>query len=194
MIRADLSFPAAYHFEVLEELPSRRVRRFYFPGGHERGGRDGVLVHVVPPSGDEWIGVFAFGDVSPKGVSSVHTCPRSSQLCVVARGQGYFTCVENPAEHEQLSLLPVLRVIPVPSRGLIVFHDFTRFVAYGQNGIAWKTPSISWDGLAVERTTGRSIQGKAWDAASGRDVEFELDLEDGKYQGGASPPSVDAAD
>ena len=58
---------------------------------------------------------------------------------------------------ELVPLTPVLGVLPVPSEGLLTFYDFTRLVALGVGGVAWRTPSPSWDGLEEVRAIGGVI-------------------------------------
>ena len=191
MVGVNAAFSGSYTVEVLEELPpAKDSRRFYFPGPSSAGGRDGVLVKVNPrqAGAEPWIGVFAFGLVSPKGVTGVFTCPNPEQLCVVARGAGYVVTATNPAQRELLEAEPVLGVYPVASSRVLVFADYLRLVAYGQEGRAWSTARLSWDGLQVDEVNGGWLLGRGWSSPESRHVDFVVDLRTGSHEGGASPP------
>ena len=186
-----MAFPHNYEAELLQEFPgfpsAGTAQRFYFPGGVEAGGRDGLIVRVVPELGNAWVGIFAFGKESRRGVSGLYTCPQSDWICVVASGQGYWVNVHDPTDTELVPLTPILGVLPVPSEGLLAFYDFTRLIALGVGGVAWKTPSLSWDGLEEVRAIGGVICGKAWDSPREQWVAFEVELDSGSYCGGSSP-------
>lgn len=183
----DQAFAADYRCDVLEELPNRASRQYYFPGGTEFGGRGGVMVSVQPHEGEEWLGIFAVGDVSPRGANAVLSMPHPQQLCVVSRGQGYIVEVTSARELEVISMVPILGVVPAPASGLLVMHDFSRVRAYGRDGRAWSTPAISWDGIQLLEVTERAVHGTAWDSPNDRHVPFVIDLASGAHEGGASP-------
>lgn len=168
---------------MLTELPNQELKRFYYPGANQEGGRDGLLVKVVPKNGEPWIGIFGFGDLS--GPTQVYSCPNEQQICVVSRGDGYIVSVEAPLQYERVKASPVLGVYPASQHELIVFHDFTNFVAYGKTGLAWKSKRISHDGIKVDRIDGEVLTGQSWDAPTGKDVEFRLNLRTGMHEGGS---------
>jgi hypothetical protein len=172
---------------VLEEWPPGRdaVRRIYFPGGSSEGGHDGLLVRVRPQQGNPWMGVFAFGFGS-KFPTGVFTCPDSLSLCVVAAGSGYIVRVDSPESGEPVRCAPVTDIRPMEERQLLLFADFTRLVAYGRNGVAWRIPRLSWDGLKIT-AVGRDSSVVGWDAVNSREVEFVVESSTGRSTGGASP-------
>lgn len=183
---ADWICEETYAAELLEELPGGIAPRIYYPGGIEGAGADGLIVRIHPTKGMEWIGIFAFGLLSRHGVSGLYACPRTSWLCVVSRGAGYLVNTSDPREAEQVGLEPILGVLPVPSQNRLVFHDFTRLAALGETGLAWETPSLSWDGLKEVRVQGKQISGVGWDAGRGQWVPFEVALDTGNFEGGSS--------
>lgn len=192
MIGVDATFDSSFTVEPLEELPPLgEIRRFYFPGASSAGGRDGVLIKVTPGQADiePWVGVFAFGLISPKGVSGIFTCPNCDHLCVVARGAGYIVTAANPSQHELVEAEPVMGVYPVASSGVLVFADYLRLTAYSQKGRAWRTARLSWDGLQIDYINDGWLRGKGWSSPENRHVAFTVDLRTGVHEGGASPPS-----
>jgi len=192
MARLDSTFDSSYAVEFLDGFsPGREVRRFYFPGASTVGGGDGLLVRVIPGQCevDPWVGVFAWGGLSPKGATGVFTCPDPDHLCVVARGAGYVVSAVDPSHHELLGVTPVMGVFPVAAAELIIFADYLGLTAYGRDGRAWRTARLSWDGLQVVEISGEWILGKGWSAPENRHVDFAVDLRTGAHRGGASPPA-----
>jgi hypothetical protein len=183
----DASFPADYECEILEELPNRVSPKWYFPGGSGLGGRGGLIVRVQPHDGEEWLGIFALGEISRLGANAVLSMPHPRQLCVVARGQGCIVEITPPREIETISMEPILEVLPAPAPGLVLMHDFSRVRAYGRDGLAWSTPAISWDDIQIREVTQHKVHGTAWDSPNNRHVSFVIDLATGAHRGGASP-------
>ena len=178
-------FAHDFAFEVIDEV-STPDAVWYFPGNTTRGGKDGLMVKVDALS--RWIGVFAFGRSSPSGLSAVCSCPHRGRLLVVSRGQGTYVDVNSPSESQQVPLDPVMQVCPVPDPGLLVLADFTNLAAYGSNGLAWRTTRVSWDGIeAVRLNEKEQLVGQAWDAPSGKFVEFEVELSTGHCRGAPYP-------
>jgi hypothetical protein len=186
----DARFPADYHCEVLDELPNRASPRWYFPGGTQVGGRAGLIVGVQPALGDEWVGVFAFGDVSRRGVNAVLSMPNPQQVCVISRGEGYIVDAVSAREIEAISMIPILGVVPAPAKALWLMHDFSRVRAYGRDGLVWSTPALSWDGIEILEVTDTELRGTAWDSPNHKHVPFAIDLATGAYEGGASPELI----
>jgi hypothetical protein len=110
----DTTFPRSYECEwLLETPPTTALPHDYYPGASVQGGRDGVLVKVRSECGQEWLGRFAFGRLTQKGVSGLFTTPDPDRLCVVAAGEGYFVSVNTPTSWEEISAVPILDVRPI---------------------------------------------------------------------------------
>ena len=182
-------FEHDFSFSPIEEIHAGPPV-WYFPEGSTRGGKDGVLVNIISARRN-WIGVFAFGDMSPKGTSGIYSCPDKSRLLVVSRGQGVYVAADRPQDNEFVPLVPVMGVYPVPDACLVIMHDFTRFVAYGRDGLAWRTRSLSWDGIKSVEVNELTLRGTGWDAPKGEDVGFDIELTTGLFSGGSSPELLD---
>jgi len=179
-------FSANYQCEWLEELPQPEgVRHLYFPGATSVGGADGVLIQVEPKSYPAWIGTFAYGTLSPKGITKVFSMPDPNCLCVVARGQGYIVPAAEPTKYQDLAFHPILDVRIVPKQGLIVFANFTELLAYDASGIRWRTKRLAWDSLKITEVTDDIIRGEFWDIRSEQMSSFIVDLRTGDHQDGA---------
>ncbi|RKG57205.1 hypothetical protein D7X30_20935 [Corallococcus sp. AB011P] len=177
-------FHGAYTWEVLDEGPgAQNSPRHFFPG-NTAGGQNGLLVQVTPAGGAPWLGMFAFGNAKGAGVSSVLAMPDPEKLCVVSRGAGYLVTARDPSAWEAVQVMPVTDVRAVPSAGVVVFADFTEMVAYGAEGLRWRTKRLSWDGLKIIQVTERSIIGEYWDMRTEMMQTFEVDLATGAQKGG----------
>lgn len=181
----DTTFPHEYEAEQLSELPSQSsVPHYYYPGASLAGGRDGLGVEVHPSVGQPWQGTFAFGQITPRGISGIFTTPEAKRVCVVSRGEGYFIDVENPIAWEPVRATPIVDVRPIKAQGIIVFANFTELVAYGDVGIKWRTRRLGYDGLRIVEATDDVIRGEFWDLATEAPAEFVVDLATGEARGG----------
>ena len=180
----DVTFLCSYECERLSTMPTRRLVHYYYPGASTQGGRDGLLVEVRPESGQSWVGTFAFGDVTAKGVSGIFTTPDPERLCVVSKGEGYIVSASAPAIWETVKATPIVDVRPVRAQGIIVFANFTELVAYGPTGIRWRTKRLAWDSLKITEVTDTTIKGEFWDVRNDANSNFVVDLATGKHQGG----------
>ncbi|WP_223640683.1 hypothetical protein [Corallococcus sp. EGB] len=177
-------FHGDYLWEVLDEGPGTQTSPRHFFPGNTAGGQDGLLAHVTPAGGASWLGMFAFGNVKGAGISRVLAMPDPQRLCVVSRGAGYLVPVRDPSAWEAVQALPVTDVRAVPSAGIVVFADFTELVAYGAEGLRWRTKRLSWDGMKIIQVTERSIIGEYWDMREEAMQTFEVDLATGAQKGG----------
>ena len=180
----DATFAHSYECERLNETPRTAPAHYYFPGASTKGGRDGILVEVRPERGQAWLGTFAFGQVTPKGVSGIFTTPDPQRLCVVSSGEGYLVSANTPTEWEAIRATPILDVRSIRAQGIIVFADYTTLVAYGQTGMKWKTKRLTWDSLKITEVTDAFIKGEFWDIRSEATASFVVDLATGTHQGG----------
>lgn len=187
--QSDFTFPADYKCEVLEEIPgSGTLDRHFFPEGQTMGGADGVLVRVSPATGEPWIGTFAFGRYGPKGASMVLSMPDPAKLCVVARGAGYIVSASDPQIWERIGVVPIIAVRAIPEVGIVVLANFTELLAYGLEGVRWRTERLSWDSLNLIEVTEHSIIGEYWDIREDGMRRFEVDLASGTSRGGINGP------
>lgn len=177
-----------FRYKLLSELPGGETKIVYIPNEGSGVGRDGVMVKFLPGYGEPWIGVFAFGDMLPGGDCQVYPGPGRNHLTILAKGDAYIASPNNPDSFISVKSCPAIHAVPVPSRNLMLFHDYTEIVAYSENGLVWETSRISWDGIEINEVSETAILGKSWDAPNEQHVHFSVDLTDGSHQGGSSPP------
>lgn len=177
-----------FEYKVLTELPGNNSRVVYIPNEGAAVGRDGVIVKFIPPEGDTWVGIFAFGDMLPNGGCKVCPGPGKNHLTIISKGEAYIASPYDPALFKLVKSCPVIDAISIPSNNLMVFYDFTEVSAYGENGLVWETKRISWDGIKIDEVTSNEIIGQSWDAPNEEYVEFRVNLTNGFHKGGAAPP------
>jgi hypothetical protein len=181
----DTTFPSSYECRELTSAPGcRTLPCYYYPGASKEGGRDGIIAEVRPDAGQPWLGSFAFGRVTPKGVSGMFATPDPQALCVVARGAGYWVRVSDPEVWEPIAADPITDVRPVAAQGILVFADYTRLVAYGEAGLRWRTKRLTWDDLKITEVQDEFITGEGWDAPANSSVSFRVSLATGEHEGG----------
>lgn len=185
----DNPFPSLFEFRILTEIGSGDTRRMFFPGAVKSGGHDGINVRIVPHEGEAWVGTFASGRFGNKAITGVFATPNPSKLCVVAGGQAYVVDVTNPKAHEEISLVPIIAVRSSEKYRLLIFANHTELLAIGDNGIAWRTERLSWDGLKLTAMDDENIRGVFWDIQSESERSFIVNLADGTHVGGAFVPS-----
>ncbi len=181
-MKVDLSFESHYSLEVLQELGGGD--RYYYPNGTTEGGKDGLMLEVISLDGESWVGIFAFGEISPKGVSGVYTMPDPDKFCVVSMGAGYIVSSSNPSNWEEVKSIPAMGVFPVKSQGILVFADYTELVAYDKTGVKWRTERLAYDSFKVTEVTDSYLKGEFWNIRNEANEVFEVDLSTGKQVGG----------
>ncbi|MCP4525483.1 MAG: hypothetical protein GY833_06195 [Aestuariibacter sp.] len=186
-VQLDLTFPHQYKVELGVNLPSvsAKIKRLYYPGSIEKGGQDGLVVSIIPFEGLPWVGIFAPG--YPNALTKVLSFPDERSVCVIASGQAYIVRADNPQIWKKAQLFPVWDARAILEKKLLVLVDFTVLTAYGPEGIIWTTNRLSWDGLKITDVTSNCIRGIAWDSPRGKEVEFVVDIQTGRHEGGASP-------
>jgi hypothetical protein len=180
MVDIDLKFPHSYEIEEIPELPGAGnfdVPVHYFPNTKTRPEHDGIWLRVRQATGQSWIGVFDFGFGT---ISRVISTPAEDRVCVVSRGAAYIVEADKPGNWELLHALPVRDVRVIQEHQLIVFADFTRLIAYGNNQLAWKSPRLCWDDLQIVCVNGNKIEGVGSDPTNSGYSSFSVDIRTGK--------------
>jgi hypothetical protein len=184
MTRLDMTFEHSYSCRLLTETPAVAPPHYYYPGASTAGGPDGLLLEVTSERGGLWIGTFAFGRITPRGVSGIFATPQPERLCVVAQGAGYIVRANDPQAWEAVPVIPIIDVRILPTRDLIVFASFIDLMAYGPAGMKWRTARLSWDGLKITEVTDTEIKGEFYDIRSEAISSFAVDVETGTHEGG----------
>lgn len=182
-VEIDLSFPHDFSCDLVDELPAavHEVKRF--PPA-QRAGQDGVLVRIIPSCTDAWTGMFAFGNLGPATASGIVAMPDPNKLCVIARGSGYVVDARYPQHWESVRATPVTDVRAIVAAGLVVFATYVDIVAYGKDGVHWRTTRLAWDRLHIIEVNAHTLIGEYWDVRDESTRRFEVDLKSGVSRGG----------
>lgn len=195
-IQIDQTFPHSYEVEELHELPGNGkfdVPVLYFPRPTgTRPDHDGIWLKIRAANGKSWVGVFAFGYSEPPAISRIVSTADPDRVCVISRGAAYVVSADNPGSWEEIPAIPVLDVRSIPARQLLLFADFTRLAAYGNNGLVWRSPQVCWDELKIVNITQDIIDGVGYDPTNKlRELRrFVVDIETGRSLL-PSPVSID---
>lgn len=198
-IRFDWSFSHDYEVEETEYVPAGDAglidlvgpapKPRFFPANIESDLErlTAVVLRIKPDNAAAWPGVFACGFDSPFVVDAVFSTPDPEKVCIIAGGYSYIFSTENPRMWDRLPVVPVVHAHPVPESDMLVFGDFTRLAAYGSTGLLWVTERLTWDGIKISGIADGVVRGYGWDATTGRDLEFAVNLSTGEHTGGAAP-------
>jgi hypothetical protein len=193
-----LEFDAHYDVERLNNRPQGNMYEFRCDRNPlNKGGlilemdSDQLFFEVTPFDGKSWTGSFESG---PGGRTGVFATPSAEVLCVVAKGQGFWIPVLSPTSFEAIRAVPIKEILTVPRRRILIFVDYTKLAAYGEDGFLWQTDRLSWDGLKITEVSADMIRGMAWDSPANQEVPFSVDAQSGASEGGSSPAKYGAAE
>jgi hypothetical protein len=165
MLEIDLSTPHSYEVEELSELPGSgglNIPLLYIPRPGNRPEHNGLWLKLTTATGKCWIGVFAFLFESPRSFSRVVSTLDADRVCVISGSAGYIVKVNEPEIWERVAV-PVLDIRLLPEHELLVLSGYTELVAYGKNGLAWRSPRLCWDELKIVNVTHNTIEGTGYD-------------------------------
>jgi hypothetical protein len=179
--RVDLTFPHAWHAEILRERPLILPQRhFTYPRDEEEIERGALEALIRPESGPPFLATFALGFADPIAPSGLWSCPAADDLCAVSGGYAYIVNTRAPERFGQVEFRPVLHVEPLPAHNLLLFAGSYALLAWGPGGLAWKTPRLSSEGLRITEIRGNQLHGFGWDLIADREVPFTIDLRSGQ--------------
>lgn len=181
------SFSTSYHVDFPDSPGDSGFKVYSYPGAVEDSWVKGVVCDIYPKNHEPWEACFSSGKISPNAIDFCCSHPNSERLCVVSKGEGYIINTESPSEWESIPLNPIMGALVDKDHGMIVFHDFTRFISINEAGIVWKTPSVSWDGIKNAFIKEGFIYAEIWNAPINKNTVVKINLENGKHEGGSSP-------
>jgi len=181
-------FPTNYEIELVSEITAAdETQRLFYPGASRHGGGDGLTL-AVSSLGDRWVGTFAFGGYDPGALTRVFTLPDPECLSIIAGGAGYIVRASDPQDWDLIDAFPIRDARLLKQENLFLVVDFTKVVAYGLEGYAWKTGRLSWDGVRIIASERGQLSARVWDAPNDRETTVAIDLQTGRHRGGAAPP------
>lgn len=185
-IQIDNRFSKNYEYQILTEIPNGNSPHFYYPGGQKNGGKDGILVKVIPNDAKEWIGTFAKGSISSNSLNCILSWVNPDKICIVSSGTGFVVDINFPEKYDELDIDPIFYAGSILERKLIIFASYTYISAYNNEGLCWETERISFDDLQVSDIDDSFVRGTYFDSRSNDRSKFKVDLSNGKVYGGIS--------
>jgi hypothetical protein len=185
-------FPHAWTARLLAVPPLiAPVRSFVYPrqiaGEEDALARGALLVDVQPEGAGNFLATCALGFAEIGALRGVWSCPEPREMCAIAGGYAYIIDTQAPEMSTHVNLRPVVEVHASVSHRLLLFVGFHAVVAWGEKGLAWQTPRITWEGLTITGLSEDKLHGTAWDMPRDREVPFEVDLRSGQHTGGSAP-------
>ncbi|RSL15728.1 hypothetical protein EDE15_1230 [Edaphobacter aggregans] len=191
-----LEFPHSWSIEVLQSAPLiAPARQFTYPqqiaGEEDALARGALQLLIRPATGGNFLATCALGFTDKSMPTGVYSCPSPHQLCAVAGGYAYIIDTLHPEQSTHIPLKPVVEVRALPAQSLLIFAGFHTILAWGQQGQAWETQRLSWEGLRITSIEDNILHGTGWNLLTDKEVPFTVDLLTGNHQGGGfhQPPA-----
>lgn len=179
--------------EILAKPPLiAPARQLTYPqqiaGEEDALARGALQLMVRPATGAAFLATCALGFTDPSMPTGIFPCPRPEEICAVAGGYAYIIDTTHPERCTHIALKPVVEVRSLPEQNLLLFSGFHTIVAWGEQGLAWQTTKLSWEGLRITGIEGNTLHGFGWNLMTDKEVAFSVDLLTGQHQGGGFPP------
>jgi hypothetical protein len=187
-MKIDLSFRHDYEIKVLKGAIYDTRGPMDSPGNflswYGTAQKTGYL--VTPRGGEPWIGVVAAGpfpSLSP--MNSLFSCPNPRDFCIVLNGQALIVSTERPGKSVSVPCAPVLDVKILPEINLMLFSDYTGVVAWGPNGLEWRTCPVAFNGVEILYSDENYIYGSTLDEDGPNPyAPFQIEVKTGRTTGG----------
>jgi hypothetical protein len=178
--------------EVLTRPPLiAPARQFTYPqqiaGEEDALARGALQLMVRPAAGGAFLATCALGFTDPSMPTGLFPCPRPEEMCAVAGGYAYIVDTTHPEACTHIAMKPVIEVRILEEQNLLLFSGFHAIIAWGEQGLAWQTSKLSWEGLRISGIEGNTLHGFGWNLMTDKEVAFSVDLLTGQHQGGGFP-------
>ena len=175
-----------------EEVERGALEVMVRPGSMGRGvgGELGVVESEVPKSGPEapidcasavqpFLATCALGFRDPAVPTGVWAAPNPRELCAVSGGYAYIIDTTSPERFTMVEFRPVLEVRAVVDAQLLLFVGHREIIAWGAEGMAWKSAKLSDEGVTIRKIADGVLHGTGWEMMSDKERAFALDLRNG---------------
>ncbi len=201
----NLSFPHNWHAEILSARPAiLPARHFVYPRDAEEvergalevmvrpgvGGELGSVLSQVPNAGPgapgdrattalPFLATCALGFRDPAVPTGVWAAPNPRELCAVSGGYAYLIDTTSPERFAMIEFRPVLEVRAVAEAQLLLFVGHREIIAWGAEGVAWKSAKLSDEGVTITKIAEGVLHGTGWEMMTDKERPFALDLQSG---------------
>ena len=178
----DFSFPHRWRAEVLRARPLiLPPRNFVYPREAEEVER-GALEVLIRPDAEgvqPFLATCALGFNDPAAPSGLWSAPSPEEICAVAGGYAYLIDTTAPDRFAMVPYRPVLKILPAPAEGLLLFAGHHAILAWGRTGRAWESGKLSDEGVTFTGVKNGVLYGMGWEMQTDRETTFALDLSSG---------------
>ena len=109
--------------------------------------------------------------------------PDEWSICVVYAGGGVVVRTDDPSNTYEIESSPTITgLVVIPERELVIFADWTNRVAYGRDGLVWRSRRLAVDDLQIDGPDGDDLHVRGF-FGSGRLWPFTVDLATGEASG-----------
>ena len=183
------TFAQDWSAEILTKPPMiAPARQFTYPqqiaGEEDALARGALQLLVRPANGGTFLATCALGFTDPAMPTGIFACPRPQEMCAVAGGYAYIVDTAQPERCTHIAMRPVVDAQALPEQKLLLFIGFHSMLAWGEQGQAWESARLSWEGVRIAEIEGSTLHGFGWNLMTDKEVAFSLDLLTGQHQGG----------
>lgn len=178
----DLSFACNWQAEVLAVRPLiLPPRHFVYPRKAEEVER-GALEVMVRPSGAgtrPFLATCALGFRDAAAPTGIWSAPNPEEMCAAAGGYVYLIDTTAPERFTMIEFRPVMKILPAVEAGLLLFVGHRSILAWGREGQAWESETLSDEGVTILGVQGGVLRGTGWEMRTDKETTFALELRGG---------------
>ena len=189
----DLSFPHAWHAEILTTRPLiLPPRHFVYPQSAEEVEHGALEVLIRPglirPEIDgpgagraqPFLATCALGFRDPAAPTGLWSTPNPEEICTAAGGYAYLIDTTAPEHFTMIRYRPVMQILPSVAEGLLLFAGHRSILAWGREGQAWESEPLSDEGVTILGVEAGVLRGTAWKMQTDQETPFALDVRSGQ--------------
>ena len=184
----ELNFPHNWRAEILPARPAiLPARHFVYPRDAEEVERGALEVMVRPEAGSggvaqSFLATCALGFRDPAVPTGIWSAPNADELCAVSGGYAYVIDTTVPERFTMIEFRPVLEVRAIVDQRLLLFVGHREMIAWGADGLAWKSAKLSDEGITITSIENGVLRGIGWEMMTDKERGFTVDLKTGKIR------------
>lgn len=152
---------------------------------HERGpARDHERSPMNPTQQAVLLGIPHRGITEARSLALTGAAERAAELPDALDGIPRHMAHWRPESSHEIELSLPRRFACEPLRDLPVQGVKHYLVAYGRDGLKWRTKRLAWEGLEIVAVVEQTVIGEYWDIHEEAMQRFEVDLTTGLARGG----------
>ena len=170
-------------YEILDDLPPYGPMYISITdNADEPFVSEGYVIRFYKKDGSDWVANFRPGWTD---CSFVKDYPDSDNIIVIANGMGYIVTTESEKPIETFGI-SIKNVLEINKNNLLISDDIGVEII-NENGIEWKSPRISWDGIKNLSINDNILTGLSFDPMNDLEewCEFSIDLITKEINGGS---------